>query len=159
MSKQRIKDNEQIIIQLREEGKSRQEIADALGFTKAQMKNWVSRYNRRQEKQAAGIPVLPKGRPRKNFELTEGNRVEYYKHQLRLAKSENKRLKMENELMRDYLSRSQERSEGQRQVQRNLPPQGEVQHQRDVPYFRRFTQRLLRVCKADGTAGKGSAVG
>ena len=104
MSKHRIKDNEQIIIRLREEGKSRQEIADALGFTKTQIKNWVSRYNRRQEKQAAGIPVLPKGRPRKDFEHTEGNRVEYYKRQLRLAKSENKRLKMENELMRDFLS-------------------------------------------------------
>ena len=52
MSKQRIKDNEQIIIQLREEGKSRQEIADALGFTKTQIKNWVNRYNRGQEKQA-----------------------------------------------------------------------------------------------------------
>ncbi len=104
MSKQRIKDNEQIIIQLREEGKSRQEIADVLGFTKTQIKNWVNRYNRRQKKQAAGIPVLPKGRPRKDIELTEGNRVEYYKRQLQLAKSENKRLKMENELMRDFLS-------------------------------------------------------
>ena len=104
MSKQKMKDNEQIIIQLREAGKSQQEIADALGLTKAQIKNWVNRYNRRQEKQAVGIPTLPTGRPRKDYPLTEDNKVEYYKRQLRLAKSENNRLKMENELMRDFLS-------------------------------------------------------
>ena len=104
MSKQKMKDNEQIIIQLREAGKSRQEIADSLGLTKVQIKNWINRYNRRQKKQAMGIPTLPTGRPRKDYVLTEGNKVEYYKRQLRLAKSENHRLKMENELMRDFLS-------------------------------------------------------
>lgn len=104
MSKQKMKDNEQNIIQLREAGKSRQEIADTLGLTKVQIKNWINRYNRRQKKQAEGIPVLPKGRPRKDYALTEENKVEYYKRQLRLAKSENNRLKMENELMRDFLS-------------------------------------------------------
>ena len=89
---------------MREVGKSRQEIANELGFTKSQIKNWVTRYNRKNEKQAKGIPTLPTGRPRKDYELTDENRVEYYKRQLRLAKSENKRLKMENELMRDFLS-------------------------------------------------------
>ena len=104
MSKQKMKDNEQIIIQLREAGKSRQEIADSLGLTKVQIKNWINRYNRRQKKQAMGIPTLPTGRPRNDYVLTEENKVEYYKRQLRLAKSENHRLKMENELMRDFLS-------------------------------------------------------
>ena len=99
-----MKDNEQIIIQLREAGKSRQEIADSLGLTKVQIKNWINRYNRQQKKQAIGIPTLPTGRPRKDYVLTEENKVEYYKRQLRLAKSENHRLKMENELMRDFLS-------------------------------------------------------
>ena len=89
MSKQKMKDNEQNIIQLREAGKSRQEIAETLGLTKVQIKNWINRYNRRQKKQAEGIPVLPKGRPRKDYALTEENKVEYYKRQLRLAKSEN----------------------------------------------------------------------
>lgn len=107
MSKQRMKDNERIIILMREEGKSRQEIADALGLTKKQIKDWVTRYNRRLKKQAAGIPMLPKGRPRKDYALTEDNKVEYYKRQLCLAKSENKRLKMENELMRDFLSHTE----------------------------------------------------
>ena len=75
MSKQKMKDNEQIIIQLREAGKSRQEIADSLGLTKVQIKNWINRYNRRQKKQAIGIPTLPTGRPRKDYVLTEENKV------------------------------------------------------------------------------------
>ena len=104
MSKQVLKDKEQLIIQMREEGRSRQEIADSLGLTKTQIKDWVNRYNLRLKKRAAGIPSIPTGRPRKDYELTEDNRVEYYKRQLRLAQSENKRLKMENELMRDFLS-------------------------------------------------------
>ena len=104
MSKQKLKDNEKIIIAMREAGKSRQEIADELGLTKSQIKSWVTRYNRKNEKQARGIPTLPTGRPRKDYELTDENRLEYYKRQVRLAKSENKRLKMENDLMRDFLS-------------------------------------------------------
>ena len=104
MSKQKLRDQEEIIIAMREAGKSRQEIADELGLTKGQIKNWVTRYNKRKEKQAKGIPTLPTGRPRKDYELTDENRVEYYKRQLRLTKSENKHLRMENELMRDFLS-------------------------------------------------------
>lgn len=87
-----------------EAGKSRQEIADELGLTKGRIKNWVPQYNRKNEKQAKGIPTLPTGRPRKDYELTDENRVAYYKRQLRLTQSENKRLKMENELIRDFIS-------------------------------------------------------
>ena len=104
MSKQKLRDNETIIIAMREAGKTRQEIADELGLTKEQIKNWVNRYNKKLKKQAEGIPTLPTGRPRKDYELTAENRVDYYKRQLRLSESENKRLKMENELMRDFLS-------------------------------------------------------
>ena len=104
MSKQKLRDNETIIIAMREAGKTRQEIANELGLTKEQIKNWVNRYNKKLKKQAEGIPTLPTGRPRKDYELTDENRVDYYKRQLRLSESENKRLKMENELMRDFLS-------------------------------------------------------
>lgn len=55
MSKQKLKDNEEIIIAMREAGKSRQEIADELGLTKSQIKSWVTRYNRKNEKQASSI--------------------------------------------------------------------------------------------------------
>lgn len=55
-----IQSAEQIILQMRNEGRTRQEIADALGFEKVQIKNWINRYNRRNTE-------LPrkKGRPRK----------------------------------------------------------------------------------------------
>ena len=73
MSKQKLRDNERIIIAMREAGKSRQEIADELGLTKNQIKNWVTRYNRKNEKHAKGISTLPTGRPRKDYELTDEN--------------------------------------------------------------------------------------
>lgn len=50
------------IKQMRQEGRSRQEIADTLGLGKVQVKNWINRYNRRQSE-----PVKitkRKGRPR-----------------------------------------------------------------------------------------------
>ena len=43
------------IITMREKGMTRQQIADALGLTKQQIKNWIFRYNRRNQMQ--------KGRP------------------------------------------------------------------------------------------------
>ena len=51
------------IIKLRKEKKTRQEIADTLGLSKKQVKNWISRYNKRQIKEIT-IPKR-KGRPRK----------------------------------------------------------------------------------------------
>ncbi len=52
------------ILQMREEGKTRREIAEHLGMTKEQIKNWINRYNRKQRNLAAGIIPKPKGRPR-----------------------------------------------------------------------------------------------
>ncbi len=58
-----IKSVEAQIQQMRQEGRTRQEIADSLELEKVQIKNWINRYNRRQEK----MPVVPKrkGRPRR----------------------------------------------------------------------------------------------
>lgn len=36
------------MIAMREAGKRKQEIADYLGLEKAQIKNWINRYNRKQ---------------------------------------------------------------------------------------------------------------
>ena len=74
--------------ELRECGKIRQEIAEELGLTKIQVKNWIERYNRRMRKNTAGIP---KSRDRKPaVTLAE------YKYEV-------KRLRMENEILRDFL--------------------------------------------------------
>jgi len=83
-----IKLQEQRIIELRQTGRTRQEIADELGFTKDQIKGWIKRHNKHIAETGS---CLPKQRGRKPaITLNE------YKY-------ENKRLKMENELLRDFL--------------------------------------------------------
>ena len=85
---------EQEILRMRQEGGTRQEIADRLGLNKSQIKNWITRYNRRQAKMEAGITPRPKGRPRKDSALGVFKQKTAY---------EIKRLRMENELLRDFL--------------------------------------------------------
>ena len=88
-----IKKYEAEIMAMRAEGKTRQEIAEYLGLEKGQIKNWISRYNREQARLAAGLPPKRRGRPKKG----EAASVEEYKEEI-------ERLKMENELLRDFLS-------------------------------------------------------
>jgi len=83
-----IKEYEEEILAMRAKGNSRQEIADELGLSKRQIKDWICRYNRRVASTGTG---LPKQRGRKAAVT-----LQEYKY-------ENKRLKMENELLRDFL--------------------------------------------------------
>lgn len=87
-----IKAVEAEIIRMREEGQTRQEIADALGLEKMQIKNWISRHNREEKRLAAGIVPKRKGRPRRSGYTT----IEECQYEIQ-------RLKMENELLRDFL--------------------------------------------------------
>lgn len=87
-----IKAVEAEIIKMREEGRTRQEIADTLGLEKAQIKNWISRHNREKKRLAAGILPKRKGRPRRSGYTT----IEECQYEIQ-------RLKMENELLRDFL--------------------------------------------------------
>jgi len=87
--------------QLREKrkaGKTCQAIADELGLNKKQIKNWVNRENRAKAKLEAGIPPRQRGRPRKYERTSE----EEYKFEI-------KRLKMENQLLRDFLQHTGKR--------------------------------------------------
>ena len=79
---------------MREAGKTRQEIADHFGLDKIQIKNWVNRYNKEVARMEAGIASRPKGRPRKDSTPRDSATEQAY---------EIKRLKMENELLRDFL--------------------------------------------------------
>jgi len=92
----KIKVLEPEIIAMRAAGKTRKEIAEALGLEKVQIKSWINRYNKEQLRREAGI--LPKkGRPQKNAEPASAEEI------IKEQAYEIKRLKMENELLRDFL--------------------------------------------------------
>ena len=82
------------ILAMRKEGVTRQEIADRFGLSKAQIKGWINRYNRKQAKLEAGIVPRTKGRPRKDAAPRDVVREQAY---------EIERLRMENKLLRDFL--------------------------------------------------------
>jgi transposase len=88
----RIKVIEKEIQEMRGEGKSRREICQKYGITIKQLENAITRYNKIEERIKQGITPNPKGRPRKVAETVE-ERLE----------RENRRLRMENELLRDFL--------------------------------------------------------
>lgn len=85
---------EKEILAMREAGATRQEIADCLGLSQIQIKNWINRYNRRQAKLAEGIIPRPKGRPRKP--ISPGDVLARQAYEIQ-------RLQMENKLLRDFL--------------------------------------------------------
>ena len=58
-----IQSNEQIILQMRQQGRTNQEIANALKLDK-KIKNWINRFNRKQAQPS--VPLKRKGRPRKH---------------------------------------------------------------------------------------------
>ena len=61
-----IQQYEKEILELRAKGLTHREIAERLGFEQIQIKEFFHRYNRNQRKQASGIPLKRKGRPRKD---------------------------------------------------------------------------------------------
>ena len=63
-----MKEYEKEIIELRAQGKTRREISEKLGVSIKQIEGFITRYNRRQEKLAAGIVIRKKGRPAKDSE-------------------------------------------------------------------------------------------
>lgn len=78
-----------------ETGKSQREIAEYFGLKdKEVVKELLKRERRKERKAAAGISPRPKGRPRKNDPPRDIVAEQAY---------EIKRLKMENELLRDFL--------------------------------------------------------
>ncbi len=99
-----IQDYEEEILELRSQGKTRREICEKFGFSKKQIEGFITRYNRRQEKIAAGIAIKKKGRPAKDSVVTEEDKLAELRYKLARKDARIKQLEMENELMRDFLS-------------------------------------------------------
>ena len=91
-------------MELRAQGKTGREIREKFGFSKKQYDNFINRYNRRQDKIAAGIAIRKKGRPSKETEVTEADKLAGLRYKLARKEARIKQLEMENELMRDFLS-------------------------------------------------------
>ena len=99
-----IQEYEKEILELRAQGKAGREIREKFGFSKKQYDNFITRYNRRQDKIAAGIAVKKKGRPAKDSVVTEEEKLADLRYKLARKDARIKQLEMENELMRDFLS-------------------------------------------------------
>jgi len=88
----KVKGLEAEVFVMKEAGKTNQEIANHYDLSLSQIKGLIKRKNRRQEKIEAGIPLRKQGRQPKGQIKSE-----------QAKDSEIKRLKMENELLRDFL--------------------------------------------------------
>ena len=99
-----IKEYEREIFALRDEGKTNREICEKFGFKQRQLENFINRHNRNQAKLSSGISIKPKGRPPKDYVVSEEDKVAKLKYILARKEAKIKSLEMENELMRDILS-------------------------------------------------------
>ena len=104
-----IKMYEKEIFELKEQGLSQRQIAEKLGFTNEKMHDFFKRHNRNQRKASSGEGLKRKGRPRKDGtelppSVQQLSRLTQLQYELAMKERHIKRLEMENELMRDFLS-------------------------------------------------------
>ena len=108
-SYQHINKYEREILELKAQGLTRKEIGAKLGFTKKQVHNFIKRYNEKQRKMKAGVAIRAKGRPRKSDNgippsIQRLDKLAQMRYVMASKDRYIKRLEMENELMRDFLS-------------------------------------------------------
>lgn len=94
-------------MELREQGLMLKEIGVKMGFTEKQLHNFITRHNTNQRKFAAGIALHKKGRPPKDYVVSEQDKVAELKYILARKEAKIRQLEMENELMRDFLSHTE----------------------------------------------------
>ena len=99
-----ISEYEKEILEMRSHSKSRKEICEKFGFSLKQLKDFITRYNRKQNKLAAGMALRKKGRPAKDYVVREEDKVAELRYILARKEAKIKSLEMQNELMRDFLS-------------------------------------------------------
>ncbi len=104
-----IQEYEKEILELRSQGLTFSEIGKRYGFTNKQLHDFFTRYNKKQRKLEAGIEIKPKGRPRKDGtklppSVQQLGKLTQLQYELARKDRYIKRLEMENELMKDFLS-------------------------------------------------------
>lgn len=98
-----IQEYEKEIMELRTAGRTQHEICDKYGFNQKQLKNFINRYNRRQDKIAAGIAIKHKGRQAKDWVVSEEKKANVLRYIITRKDARIKTLEMENKLLRDFL--------------------------------------------------------
>ena len=99
-----IQEYEKEILELKERGVTNREIGERFGFSYEQVHNFISRHNERQRKLATGIAIKKKGRPPKDYVVSEQDKIAELRYIIDRKDAKIKKLEMENELMRDFLS-------------------------------------------------------
>lgn len=99
-----IQQYEKELLELKEKGLTLREIGEKFGFTYEQMHEFFKRYNRKQRKLAMGVTLKKRGRPPKDYVVSEEDKVAELRYILARKEAKIKSLEMENELMRDFLS-------------------------------------------------------
>ncbi|MCL2108520.1 MAG: imidazolonepropionase [Oscillospiraceae bacterium] len=95
----KIKEHEKEIIKMIEKGYTKREVAEHFGFKdKYTVKQFMKRYKKNQKKIELGVLPKRRGRPPKDYKPSEADKD-----------NEIKRLKMENELLRDFLRLAERR--------------------------------------------------
>ncbi len=102
-----ISEYETEIIKMYEEGKTLREIGNRFGFTYQQMRDFKTRYNKKQKMLVAGKVFKKRGHPYKNGALPPSieklDKLTQIRYVLASKERYIKRLEMEVELMRDFL--------------------------------------------------------
>ena len=99
-----IQEYEKEILEQKSQGRTNREICEKFAFSIKELKNFITRYNNNQKKLEAGIELKRKGRPPKDYVVSEQDKVTELKYILARKEAKIKSLEMENELMRDFLS-------------------------------------------------------
>jgi len=99
-----IKEYAKELYKLKAEGLTLKEIGKRLGFNREQVKGFFKRERKNERKLAAGIALKRKGRPPKDYIVSEEDKVTELRYILARKDAKIKSLEMENELMRDFIS-------------------------------------------------------
>ncbi len=100
---------EREILEFKQQGLTHREIGEKFGLSQKQIKKFVERYNKKQRMIEAGKKLHRRGRPcKKEGELPPSiqrlDKLAQMRYVLESKERYIKRLEMENELMRDFLS-------------------------------------------------------
>ena len=99
-----IQQYEKELLDLKSKGFTVREIGEQFGLSYEQTHGFFKRYNHKQRKIAAGFAVRRKGRPPKDYSVSDEDKISELRYIIARKDAKIKSLEMENELMRDFLS-------------------------------------------------------